>query len=142
MDHGKGAGTTEPAPVGPAGDAGPIKQGGTKTPLRPYGIVTLMFVNTYAIVRDPGQHETLHGSRQPWEAATQLGYAHPTAVTAPSALPSPSDRGRWEPHPDRAPLPSTPSRTTAARPAACLPGATMPPALDLHRARTDPTRRL
>jgi hypothetical protein len=23
MDHGKGAGTTEPAPVGPAGDAGP-----------------------------------------------------------------------------------------------------------------------
>ncbi len=24
MDHRKGAGTTEPAPVGPAGDAGPI----------------------------------------------------------------------------------------------------------------------
>ncbi len=39
MDHGKGAGTTEPASVGPAGDAGPIKPGGTKytkTPLRPY----------------------------------------------------------------------------------------------------------
>jgi hypothetical protein len=36
MDHGKGAGTTEPAPVGPAGDAGPIKPGGTKTVLRPY----------------------------------------------------------------------------------------------------------
>ncbi len=36
MDHGKGAGTTEPAPVGPAGDAGPIKPGGTKTPFRPY----------------------------------------------------------------------------------------------------------
>jgi hypothetical protein len=32
MDHGKGAGTTEPASVGPAGDAGPIKPGGTKTP--------------------------------------------------------------------------------------------------------------
>ncbi len=29
MDHGKGAGTTEPASVGPAGDAGPIKPGGT-----------------------------------------------------------------------------------------------------------------
>jgi hypothetical protein len=25
MDHGKGAGTTEPAPVGPAGDAGLIE---------------------------------------------------------------------------------------------------------------------
>ena len=36
MDHGKGAGTTEPAPVGPAGDAGDaIKPGGTKTVLRP-----------------------------------------------------------------------------------------------------------
>ncbi len=34
MDHGKGAGTTEPAPVGPAGDSdvGPIKPGGTKNP--------------------------------------------------------------------------------------------------------------
>ena len=30
MDHGKGAGTTEPAPVGPAGDAGPMRPGGTK----------------------------------------------------------------------------------------------------------------
>ncbi len=36
MDHGKGAGTTEPAPVGPAGDAGPMRPGGTKTPFRPY----------------------------------------------------------------------------------------------------------
>ena len=33
--HGKGAGTTEPAPLGPAGDAGPIKPGGTKTLIRP-----------------------------------------------------------------------------------------------------------
>ena len=32
MDHGKGAGTTEPASIGPAGDAGPIKPGGTKPP--------------------------------------------------------------------------------------------------------------
>ena len=63
MDHGKGAGTTEPASVGPAGDAGPIKPGGTKTPLRPYGLVTFMFVNTYAIVRDPGQYETLHDAQ-------------------------------------------------------------------------------
>jgi hypothetical protein len=29
-DHGKGAGTTDSAPVGPTGDAGPIKPGGTK----------------------------------------------------------------------------------------------------------------
>ena len=36
MDHGKGAGTTEPASVGPAGDAGPMRPGGTKTPFRPY----------------------------------------------------------------------------------------------------------
>ncbi len=35
MDHGKGAGTTDSAPVGPTGDAGPNKPGGTKTPLRP-----------------------------------------------------------------------------------------------------------
>ncbi len=34
MDHGKGAGTTDPAPVGLAGDAGPMKPGGTKTVLR------------------------------------------------------------------------------------------------------------
>ena len=37
MPYGKGAGTTkpEPAPVGPAGDGGPIKPpGGTKTVLR------------------------------------------------------------------------------------------------------------
>ncbi len=43
MDHGKGAGKTEPAPVGPAGDAGPMRPGGTKTVLRPYivaGFVT------------------------------------------------------------------------------------------------------
>jgi hypothetical protein len=35
MDHGKGAGTTDSidsAPVGPAGDAGPMRPGGTKTP--------------------------------------------------------------------------------------------------------------
>ncbi len=31
MGHGKGAGTTDSAPVGPTGDAGPIKPGGTKT---------------------------------------------------------------------------------------------------------------
>ncbi len=36
MDHGKGAGTTEPAPVGSAGDAGPIMPGGSNTPVRPY----------------------------------------------------------------------------------------------------------
>ena len=36
MDHGKGAGTTEPASVGPAGDAGPMRPGGTKTRVRPY----------------------------------------------------------------------------------------------------------
>jgi hypothetical protein len=39
MDHGKGAGMAEPAPVGHAGDAGPIKPGGTGSetpPLRPY----------------------------------------------------------------------------------------------------------
>ncbi len=38
MDHGKGAGTTEPAAVRPAGDAGPIKPGGTKTRVRTYGL--------------------------------------------------------------------------------------------------------
>ena len=32
MDHGKGAGTTEPAPVGPAGDAGPSEAGWYKNP--------------------------------------------------------------------------------------------------------------
>jgi hypothetical protein len=91
MDHGKGAGTTEPAPVGPAGDAGPIKPGGTKTPLRPYGLVTLVFV------RDPGQYETLHGSRQPREAATQLGYAHPGRRLSPP-LPTEADGNRthWQ----------------------------------------------
>ena len=36
MDHGKGAGTTEPASVRPAGDAGPMRPGGTKTRVRPY----------------------------------------------------------------------------------------------------------
>jgi hypothetical protein len=44
MDHGKGAGTTEPAPVGPTGDAGgpgPIKPGGAKTPIRPYRCATV-----------------------------------------------------------------------------------------------------
>ncbi len=32
MDHGKGAGTTEPAPVGPAGDAGPSSRVVQKPP--------------------------------------------------------------------------------------------------------------
>jgi hypothetical protein len=32
MDHGKGAGTTEPASVGPAGDAVPIEAGWYKKP--------------------------------------------------------------------------------------------------------------
>ena len=55
-----------------------------------------------------------------WQSAA-LGGRHAAWLRAPSALASPPDRGRWEPHADREPSPSIPSRATAARPAACLP---------------------
>jgi hypothetical protein len=62
MDHGKGAGTTEPASraVGPAGDAGPraIKpaRGGTKTPLRPYHDVTRPKSEAMRVTRLPPRY--------------------------------------------------------------------------------------
>jgi hypothetical protein len=69
----------------------------------------------------PGVLERLHRDRLTavWQSAASGGHA--AWLRAPSALASPPDRGRWEPHADREPSPSIPSRATAARPAACLP---------------------
>ena len=59
-----------------------------------------------------------------WQSAASGG-RHAAWLRAPSALASPPDRGRWEPHADREPSSSIPSRAAAAtrrQAAACLPG--------------------
>ena len=74
----------------------------------------------------PGVLERLHRDRLTavWQSAASGG-RHAAWLRAPSALASPPDRGRWEPHADREPSSSIPSRAAAAtrrQAAACLPG--------------------
>jgi hypothetical protein len=60
MGHGKGAGTTEPAPVGPAGDVGPIKPGGTNFEKSPSTLVETPRV-TYSWELAREQEQRLQG---------------------------------------------------------------------------------